>query len=77
MSSERLSTAWIPAQEAKAYPGKLKKSLGVKVIGIIPEDPNVRRAAAARTPMVVKYPVFARIKSNTEDRISSCRYGRL
>ena len=35
---------------------KMEKALGVKVIGIIPEDPNVRRAAAARTPMVVKYP---------------------
>jgi septum site-determining protein MinD len=30
--------------------------LGVKVIGIIPEDPNVRRAGSARTPLVIKYP---------------------
>lgn len=35
---------------------KMEKSLGVKVIGIIPEDPNVRRAAAAKTPVVIKYP---------------------
>jgi septum site-determining protein MinD len=30
--------------------------LGVKVIGLIPEDPNVRRAASARTPLVIKFP---------------------
>ena len=35
---------------------KMEKVLGVKVIGIIPEDTNVRRAAAAKTPVVIKYP---------------------
>ncbi|OPY37607.1 MAG: cell division inhibitor MinD [Methanoregula sp. PtaU1.Bin051] len=35
---------------------KMEKSLGVKVIGIIPEDANVRRAASAKTPIVIKYP---------------------
>ena len=35
---------------------KMEKVLGVKVIGIIPEDPNVRRSAAVRSPIVVKYP---------------------
>jgi septum site-determining protein MinD len=35
---------------------KMEKALGVRVIGIIPEDANVRRAAAARAPIVVKYP---------------------
>jgi len=35
---------------------KIEKVLGVKVIGIIPDDANVRRAAAARMPIVVKYP---------------------
>lgn len=35
---------------------KMEKVLGVKVIGLIPEDPNVRRSAAAKTPIVVKYP---------------------
>jgi septum site-determining protein MinD len=35
---------------------KMEKVLGVKVIGIIPEDPNVRRAGSARTPLVIKYP---------------------
>jgi septum site-determining protein MinD len=35
---------------------KMEKVLGVKVIGLIPEDTNVRRAAAAKTPVVIKYP---------------------
>ncbi|MEN6443690.1 MAG: cell division ATPase MinD [Methanoregula sp.] len=35
---------------------KMEKVLGVKVIGIIPEDTNVRRAASAKTPIVIKYP---------------------
>jgi septum site-determining protein MinD len=35
---------------------KIEKVLGVKVIGIIPEDDNVKRAAAARSPIVIKYP---------------------
>ncbi|MFA6363969.1 cell division ATPase MinD [Methanoregula sp.] len=35
---------------------KIEKVLGVKVIGIIPEDINVRRAAAARSPVIVKFP---------------------
>ena len=35
---------------------KMEKVLGVKVLGIIPEDTNVRRAAAARSPIVVTYP---------------------
>jgi septum site-determining protein MinD len=30
--------------------------LGVRVIDMIPEDPNVRRSAAYKTPVVVKYP---------------------
>jgi septum site-determining protein MinD len=34
----------------------MEKVLGVKVIGIIPEDTNVRRSAAAKTPVVIKYP---------------------
>ncbi len=49
---------------------KMEKVLGVKVIGVIPEDPNVRRSAAAKTPIVVKYPTspatiaFKRIASD-------------
>ncbi|MDV2481279.1 AAA family ATPase [Methanoculleus sp. Wushi-C6] len=35
---------------------KIEKALGVRIIDTIPEDANVRRAAAARTPIVVKYP---------------------
>jgi septum site-determining protein MinD len=30
--------------------------MGVKVLEVIPEDPSVRRAAAFKTPVVVKYP---------------------
>jgi septum site-determining protein MinD len=35
---------------------KMEKVLGVKIIGIIPEDSNVRRSSAYKTPIVVKYP---------------------
>jgi len=35
---------------------KMEKVLGVKVIGTIPEDPNIRRAASFKTPVVIKYP---------------------
>lgn len=49
---------------------KMEKSLGVKLIGVIPEDANIRRAAAYKTPIVVKFPTsdasraFKRIASN-------------
>ncbi|MBP2134484.1 septum site-determining protein MinD [Methanomicrobium sp. W14] len=35
---------------------QIEKMLSVPVIGIIPEDVNVRRASACRSPIVVKYP---------------------
>ncbi|MDD4299625.1 MAG: cell division ATPase MinD [Methanomicrobium sp.] len=35
---------------------KFEEVLGAKVIGLIPDDPNVRRATAYRTPIVIKYP---------------------
>ena len=35
---------------------QMEKLLGVRILGVIPEDPNVRRASAGRTPIVVKYP---------------------
>lgn len=35
---------------------KMERSLGVKLLGIIPEDVNVRRAAAYKSPVVIKYP---------------------
>jgi septum site-determining protein MinD len=35
---------------------KMEKVLGVKVLGVIPEDSNVRRAASAKTPIVMKFP---------------------
>jgi septum site-determining protein MinD len=34
----------------------MEKLLGVRVLGVIPEDPNVRRASAGRSPIVIKYP---------------------
>jgi septum site-determining protein MinD len=35
---------------------KMEKVLGVDVIGIIPEDSNVRRSSAHKTPITIKYP---------------------
>ncbi|NLA39329.1 MAG: P-loop NTPase [Methanomicrobiales archaeon] len=35
---------------------QMEKLLGVRVLAAIPEDPNVRRASASRSPIVVKYP---------------------
>jgi len=36
---------------------KVQELLGVKVIGSIPEDANVRRSAAFKTPVVLRHPV--------------------
>ncbi|MFA4825318.1 MAG: cell division ATPase MinD [Methanoregula sp.] len=35
---------------------KMEKVLGVKVLGVIPEDPNMRRASSAKVPIVIKFP---------------------
>ena len=35
---------------------KMERVLGVKVLGIIPEDANVRRASSAKVPIVIKFP---------------------
>jgi septum site-determining protein MinD len=35
---------------------KMERVLGVRVLGTIPEDPNIRRAASYKTPVVVKFP---------------------
>jgi septum site-determining protein MinD len=35
---------------------KMEKVLGVRVIGMVPDDQNVRKAASAKTPVVLKYP---------------------
>jgi septum site-determining protein MinD len=35
---------------------QMEKMLGTKILGVIPEDANVRRASASRTPVVVKFP---------------------
>jgi septum site-determining protein MinD len=34
----------------------MEKVLGVNVLGIIPEDANVRRASSAKVPIVIKFP---------------------
>ncbi|MDD1659973.1 MAG: cell division ATPase MinD [Methanomicrobiales archaeon] len=49
---------------------KLEKTLGVKLVGVVPEDPNVRVAAVYKTPVVMKFPgteasrAFRRIAAN-------------
>ncbi len=43
-------------ESADAGRREIEETLGVQVIGMIPEDPNVRRAAAARAPVVMAYP---------------------
>ncbi|MCQ8893667.1 MAG: cell division ATPase MinD [Methanolinea sp.] len=35
---------------------KMEKVLGVRVLGTIPEDQNIRKAASFKTPIVVKFP---------------------
>jgi len=46
----------VDQENNEAISKKMEKVLGVKVIGIIPEDTNVRRAAAARSPIITTYP---------------------
>ena len=43
-------------EKTEAVSQKMEKVLGVKVIGTIPEDPNIRKAASFKTPIVIKYP---------------------
>jgi len=38
---------------------KMEKVLGARVIGTVPEDPNVRKAASFKIPVVIKYPLSA------------------
>jgi septum site-determining protein MinD len=44
------------SEHTELIQNKLEKTLGVKLIGIIPEDPNVRVAAVYKTPVVMKFP---------------------
>jgi cell division ATPase MinD, archaeal len=53
----------VDADTSEAVSAKMEKVLGVKVLGIIPEDPNVRKAAAGRAPIVIKYPDSAASKA--------------
>ncbi|MDD3406690.1 MAG: cell division ATPase MinD [Methanomicrobium sp.] len=54
----------------KATREQIEKMLSVPIIGMIPEDSNVRRASASRSPIVLKYPTseasraFRRISSS-------------
>lgn len=42
---------------------KMEKVLGVSVIGIIPEDPNIRRSSSSKIPIVIKYPASPAAKA--------------
>jgi septum site-determining protein MinD len=44
------------AEKTELTSQKIGDIMGVRVLEIIPEDPSVRRAAAFKTPVVVKYP---------------------
>lgn len=43
-------------EDSKMSQKKIEKTLGVSIIDTVPEDPSVRRAAAAKTPVVVGAP---------------------
>jgi septum site-determining protein MinD len=44
------------AESAGQVNQKMEKVLGARVIGMVPEDQNVRKAASAKVPVVIKYP---------------------
>jgi len=46
----------IDEEKTEVIKRKMEKALGLKVIGIIPEDSNIRRASSAKTPIVIRYP---------------------
>ncbi|HEX3001678.1 MAG TPA: cell division ATPase MinD [Methanoregula sp.] len=46
----------IDQEKHDAITKKMEKVLDVPVIGIIPEDGNIRRASSAKTPIVIKFP---------------------
>ncbi|MCX6694082.1 MAG: cell division ATPase MinD [Methanomicrobiales archaeon] len=47
----------IVAEHAEHLAEKMEKALGVGVIGVIPEDPLVKKAAAFKVPVVTKFPL--------------------
>jgi len=47
----------VGTEKTEVVKQKMEKVLGVQVIGTIPEDPNVRKAASFKTPVVIKYPL--------------------
>jgi septum site-determining protein MinD len=44
------------SESAGTVSQKMEKVLGTRVIGMVPEDPQVRKAASAKVPVVIKYP---------------------
>ncbi|MFA4861072.1 cell division ATPase MinD [Methanoregula sp.] len=42
---------------------KMEKVLGVRVLGIIPEDPNIRRSSSSKIPIVIRYPASPAAKA--------------
>ncbi|WP_321506832.1 cell division ATPase MinD [uncultured Methanoregula sp.] len=46
----------VDPEKADVITRKMEKVLGVKVLGIIPEDPNIRRSTSSKVPIVIKYP---------------------
>ncbi len=53
----------VDQEKTEAITKKMEKVIGVKVIGIIPEDANVRRASSAKTPIVLKFPASPAAKA--------------
>ena len=46
----------VDQEDSEILTKKMERVLGVKVLGIIPEDANVRRASSAKIPIVIKFP---------------------
>ena len=46
----------VDQEDSEILTKKMERVLGVKVLGIIPEDANVRRASSAKVPIVIKFP---------------------
>jgi septum site-determining protein MinD len=46
----------VDQDKADVITRKMEKVLGVPVIGIIPEDSNIRRSSSSKVPIVIKYP---------------------
>jgi septum site-determining protein MinD len=47
------------SERTTAVSQKMEKILGARVVGTVPEDQNVKKAASAKAPVVIKYPTSA------------------